>query len=82
MTQKAAVEAMIGLDAGVFAVKTVAGLVLEAVKIDGDDMHTEMVLTHRFHCRLLWWGLKYDVLKLLSVVHRVFCLVIPVFEAE
>ena len=46
VTQKAAVETMIGLDAGVFAVKTVAveGLVLGAVEVDEDDMHTEMAL--------------------------------------
>lgn len=35
---------MIDLDTGVFAMKMVAGLVLEAVEIDEDDMHREMAL--------------------------------------
>lgn len=37
---------MIGLDAGVFAAKTVVvkGFLLGAVEIDEDNMHTEMAL--------------------------------------
>ena len=44
--QKAVDEMMIGLAIGVSAVKIAAaeGLILEAVEIDGDGMHTEMDL--------------------------------------
>ena len=44
MTQKAAVGVLIGLAAGVIAVKTVAaeGPVVGVVDVDRDDMHREM----------------------------------------
>ena len=48
--------------------KTVAaeGLVLEAVNVDGDDIHTKMALTE----------------QVVSVVYPVCCLIIFAFEDE
>lgn len=44
VTENVAIETIIGLDAGVFGVKMVAGLVLEVVEINEDNMHKKMAL--------------------------------------
>lgn len=44
MIENVAVETMIGLNAGVFAMKMVAGLVLEVVEIDENNIYKEMAL--------------------------------------
>ena len=79
-------EMMIGLAAGVSAVKVAAaeGLVFEAVEIDGDGMHTEMDLIEqdiKVPLQLAMVGFEIRFLETV-VVHLVYCLAIFAFEDE
>ena len=86
VTQKAVDEMMIGLAIGVSTVKMAAaeGLVLKAVEIDGDGMHTEIDLIEqdiKVPLQLTVVGSETRSLETV-VVHLVCCLAIFAFEDE
>ena len=77
---------MIGLAAGVFAVKMAAAesLVLEIVEIDGDGIHTEMDLIEQdIKVPLQLVVMRSEIRSLETVIiHLVCCLAIFAFKDE